>query len=86
MITPIEKLKEAYEAERVARLRMASTMEICFPIGSSVAWKRGRGVQFGTVVHSASWAAQIIVRNDRTGREVKIGAYEILSAVDGDYP
>lgn len=63
---------------------LAQALTDIFPVGSIVRWKRGRGIQTGTVTRSGSGVFDsLAASNHATGKEVRFGSYEIIQAAKG---
>lgn len=65
-------------AERAYRDVIHATIHV----GSKIRWQRGRGVQYGEVLHMTEWGRgdRMVVRNARTGKSYKITVYDVRQA------
>ena len=78
MSVQLAKAKDMYDRAKVA---YGDALRQEYPIGKAAEWRRG-GIHLGHIVaHGYFDRAQ--VRNAKTGRDVWITAYDIISATHG---
>lgn len=79
-----ETLMRAMRAVRIAEANLGATIKTLWPEGSDVSWQKGRSTSplIGTVIHTGDGSLR--VRNQRTGKEYWISAYDVLCGLGLD--
>lgn len=71
-----------YDEIKNAKKKLVKVVTNRYPVGSKISWSRGKYVQSGTVLHLPSYGIydRVQVRNDNTGAELWIHAYDIVES------
>lgn len=70
------RLHNAIIDARAAALAVVRVLRADYPVGSEIAWRDGSKYRRGTVLMH-TYSERIKVRNDTTGGERFIGAYQV---------
>lgn len=79
----MNELRDAQRNVNYAKTKLADTFAKLFPLKGPVTWKHGRHIQTGVVVSRSSFGEPTLwAMNDKTGKEVRVTLYAILSATE----
>lgn len=79
MSTRVATLYRLRRERRALDERIDNAFKSNWPAGSAIAWKKAGALQRGTVVRHG-YLEKVMVRNDRTGAELWIHAYDVEAA------
>lgn len=79
----IARYSAAVEALAVAKMRRDVLFRETFPIGSPVQWMHGYYLQSGVVKMFCS-EDRLVATNDRTGKDVFVEGYNLLSCASSN--
>lgn len=75
-----KKLEDAAAEVRFAESKLEKTARDLFPVGARISWARGNNVHSGHVLEHW-YRGDLLARNEKTGKEVKVSWYQILQAM-----